>query len=38
LVVFVFEEEAPPMNQAATRWLAIARMHTDREYNRFWFY
>ncbi|KAM0884186.1 hypothetical protein ACQ4PT_031138 [Festuca glaucescens] len=33
----VFEDETPPLAEA-TRWLAIAKVHTDREYSDFWFY
>lgn len=33
----IFEEEtAVPME--ATRWLAIARVHTEVEYSNYWFY
>jgi hypothetical protein len=33
----VYEDEPPPP-ATATRWLAIARVHTDREFRDFWFY
>jgi hypothetical protein len=33
----VFEDESPPPAEA-TRWLAIARVHTEREFSDFWFY
>uniref|UniRef100_A0ACD6ABP0 Uncharacterized protein n=1 Tax=Avena sativa TaxID=4498 RepID=A0ACD6ABP0_AVESA len=33
----IYEEQAPPPVET-TRWLAIARVHTDREFSDFWFY
>lgn len=33
----VFEQEASPLAEA-TRRMAISRVHTDHEYNKFWFY
>lgn len=33
----VFEEEEPPPAESA-RWLAILRLHMEKEYSEFWFY
>jgi hypothetical protein len=33
----VFEDQSPPPVDA-TRWLAIARVHTDHEFSDFWFF
>jgi hypothetical protein len=33
----VYEDESLPPAEAP-RWLAIARVHTDREFSDFWFY
>jgi hypothetical protein len=33
----IFEEEPQPPAES-TRWLAIARVHTTREYSDFWFF
>jgi hypothetical protein len=34
----VFEDEAPLINEVATKWFPIARVHTETEYSQFWFY
>jgi hypothetical protein len=34
----VFEDVAPPINEVAARWLAIARVHIETKYSQFWFY
>ena len=33
--VVIEDEELPP---EATRWMAIARVHTDRTYSQYWFF
>ena len=33
----VFEEEKVS-DESAVRWMAVARVHTPKEYNQYWFF
>ena len=33
----VFEDQQVP-SEAAVRWMAVARVHTPKEYNQYWFF